>query len=85
MARSTSGRPIRCGSATPAEALRHLPTLVVDDDGAARVATGRTLDGGAMLADVDGPVAVLDAAGGLLAVYEPKGPSLAASVVLAAG
>ena len=70
---------------TPAEALRHLPTLVVDDEGSARVATGRTLDGGETLVKGSSPVAVLDASGALLAVYEPQAGTLSASVVLAAG
>ena len=70
---------------TPAAAMRHLPSLVVDEDGAARVATGRTLDEGGVLSTGSSPVAVLDAAGDLLAVYEPKAGALAASVVLAVG
>jgi len=70
---------------TPAEAMRHLPMLVVDEEGAARVATGRTLDAGAELAAGTDPVAVLDERGVLLAVYEPKAGALAAAVVLAGG
>ena len=70
---------------TPAAAMRHLPSLVVDDEGAARVATGRSLEATSILADGATPVAVLDAEGALLAIYEPKAGALAASVVLAAG
>ena len=70
---------------SPAQALRHLPTVLVDHDGAARVATGRTLEADDDLLATGSPVAVLGPSGELLAVYEPKGGMLAAAVVLAGG
>ena len=66
---------------SPAEAMRGLPSIRVDEDGAARVATGRWLE--APAGCWVGPVAVLGAEGRLLAVYEPGGEDrLLASVVL---
>lgn len=56
---------------SPATALRDLPSVEVDDDGAARVAHG------AKLALGDGsPTAVLDRDGHLLAVYENGKPAV---------
>jgi len=59
----------------------HLPSIVVDDAGAADVACGRALgpSGGA-----PGSVAVLDEGGNLLAVYRNDGERCVADVVLAA-
>ncbi len=70
---------------SPAEALRHLAIHVVDADGAARVATGRSLEADEHLTTSGDPVAILDGSGALLAVYQPKGGMLVASVVLQAG
>jgi tRNA pseudouridine55 synthase len=57
----------------PAAAVRDLPAVTVDDATRAQVCTGRVLDRGALGVEGDGPWAVLDAAGALLAVYEPHG------------
>jgi tRNA pseudouridine55 synthase len=58
---------------SPAVAMRDLPSVAVDDDGARLVSFGRPLP-----ADVapDGRVAVLDASGALVAVYEDRRPSV---------
>jgi tRNA pseudouridine55 synthase len=72
---------------TPAEAMRALTPLVVDAEGAAAVGHGAALPGA--LADGagagDGPFAVLDPDGGLLAVYERRGTVLRAAVVVVGG
>jgi len=71
---------------TPAEAMGGLAQLVVDDEGAARVSHGRTLEPAGVIDLGPGPVAVLGHDGSLLGVYEPDASGrLAASVVLAAG
>ena len=49
---------------------RQLPSCTVSDEQAALVANGRTFTA-AEFGGCDGPLAVLDAAGTLLAVYEP--------------
>ncbi|MCU1357392.1 MAG: truB [Acidimicrobiales bacterium] len=66
------------------EAVRHLDTVVVDDDGAAAVAVGKVLERSALgVPDGDGPWAVLDGAGALLAVYEPfRGTTAKPSLVI---
>jgi tRNA pseudouridine55 synthase len=70
---------------SPAEALRGMATLVVDEGGLARVRTGSTLERSAHT-EGDGPVAVLDEHGALLAVYRPTpAGTLAAEVVLVGG
>lgn len=67
------------------EVVRHLPHLVVDAHLAEAVAVGKVLERAALGADGDGPWAVLDGAGLLLAVYEPfRGTTAKPSVVLAA-
>jgi len=65
------------GLLTPAEALRDLPSVVVDDDGVRAVGFGKVLPFAVLgLADdASGPWAVLDDAGRLLAVYEVYEPS----------
>ncbi len=68
---------------TPAAAMRGLAALVVDAEGAAGVAHGAALPGDLADAAIDGPFAVLDPAGDLLAVYERRGPVLRAAVVVA--
>lgn len=73
----------------PSEALRHLCPVVVDAEGAAHVAVGRTLTRGQWRLSpgaspvADGPVAVLDGSGSLIAVYEVESDTLRPSVVLA--
>ena len=64
----------------PIEAVRAVPTVVVDDDIVPLIANGRVLPG----FDGDGPWALVDGRGGLLAVYEAFGGGEAKpSVVLA--
>jgi tRNA pseudouridine55 synthase len=55
----------------PAEALRGRPRVVVDHEVAAEVAHGKVLDRSRLGAAGDGPWAVVDGNGRLLAVYEP--------------
>ena len=74
----------------PVEALRGRPRVVADDEVAAAVAHGKVLDRARLGAEAhgDGPWPVVDAAGRLLAVYEPydRGDGLTKpSVVLAPG
>lgn len=57
----------------PAEALRDYPAVVAADDVAAAVCHGKVLDAGVLGVDGDGPWAVLDVDGSLLAVYEQHG------------
>jgi tRNA pseudouridine55 synthase len=67
----------------PAEALRGRPQVVVDEATAALVAHGRVLEREALGADGDGPWAVVDGDGRLLAVYEPhRGDTAKPAVVL---
>lgn len=67
----------------PAAAVRHLAPAVVAPEVAAAVATGKVLDLADLGVSGDGPWAVLDAAGTLLAVYEGHGHGRAKpSVVL---
>jgi tRNA pseudouridine55 synthase len=66
-----------------AEALRGRAGVVVDDEVAARVGHGRVLEAAELGVSGDGPWAVLDAAGRLLAVYEPhRGTTVKPGVVL---
>ena len=70
----------------PAEAVRHLPAVVVDAETAATVVHGVVLGREAGPFEGDGPWAVLDGAGALLAVYEARTSDRAKpTVVLAAG
>lgn len=55
---------------SPAEALRDLPRVEVDPETAQAVALGRPLDKEVLGASGEGPWALLDGAGRLLAVYE---------------
>ena len=73
----------------PAEALRGRPRVVVDDEVATLVGTGRVLEadvlGAAHPGPGGGPWAVLDDTGALLAVYVPHhGTTLKPAVVIAA-
>jgi tRNA pseudouridine55 synthase len=62
----------------PAEALRDYAQVTVDDETAARIAHGQALPAFAG----DGPWAVLDGTGGLLAVYEAVAGEARTAVVL---
>ena len=66
------------------EAVRHLDAVIVDEDGAAAVAVGKVLERSVLgVPDGDGPWAVLDGAGALLAVYEPfRGTTAKPSLVI---
>lgn len=71
----------------PAEAVRDLARIVVDDEQARAVGHGSVfpvgvLDAADDVRDSPGPFAVLDASGSLLAVYERRGAGLKPSVVL---
>jgi tRNA pseudouridine55 synthase len=68
----------------PAEALRGRPRVVVDDDMAALVRNGRVFDDDSLGVTGDGPWAVVEADGALLAVYERhRGTTIKPGVVLA--
>ena len=68
----------------PVEALRGRPRVVVDDDVAALVCHGRVLEGDVLGVSADGPWAVVDRGGSLLAVYERhRGTTVKPGVVLA--
>jgi tRNA pseudouridine55 synthase len=72
----------------PAAAVAHLPSVVVDDVGAADVLHGKVLplgDLGLDAAAAGGPWAVLDPSGRLLAVYQPHRPGTAKPAVVLAG
>lgn len=67
-----------------AEGLRDRPRLVVDGELLAAVRVGKVLDRAAMGASGDGPWAVVDDAGALVAVYEAhKGSTVKPAVVVA--
>lgn len=69
---------------SPAEALRDLDRVAVDADTAVLVSRGRPLDRPPLGATGEGPWAVVDATGRLLAVYEPSGMhAMRPAVVLA--
>lgn len=61
----------------PSEAMRDYPSVTVDDATRLDVSFGKVLPAGVLGATGDGPWAVLDHAGELLAVYEPhrSGPA----------
>ena len=67
----------------PAEALRGRPQATVDPVVAAAVAHGKVLDRAVLGVDGDGPWAIVDPAGTLLAVYEPYGERAKPAIVLA--
>jgi len=73
-----AGPPDECDLLPVASAVRALPEVTVDDDVAALVANGRVLDAW----HGDGPWAVFDTAGTLLAVYEPFRGQAKPAVVL---
>jgi tRNA pseudouridine55 synthase len=67
----------------PAEALRGKPKVVVDEVVAGAVAHGKVLERATLGVDGEGPWAVVDGLGNLLAVYEPHGDRAKPAVVLA--
>jgi tRNA pseudouridine55 synthase len=68
----------------PLAAVEHLPAVAVDDEVAALVRTGRRLErAGPTPFPGEGPWAVVDGAGSLLAVYRADGDRARADVVLA--
>jgi tRNA pseudouridine55 synthase len=70
---------------SPAEAMRDLEAVRVDDDVAASVRTGLALDRVPLGAVGEGPWAMLDATGALLAVYEATGTDRIRPLVVVAG
>jgi tRNA pseudouridine55 synthase len=70
---------------SPAEAMRDLEAVRVDDDVAASIRTGLALDRVPLGAVGDGPWAMLDATGALLAVYEATGTDRIRPLVVVAG
>jgi tRNA pseudouridine55 synthase len=70
---------------SPAEAMRDLEAVRVDDDVAASVRTGLALDRVPLGAVGDGPWAMLDATGALLAVYAATGTDRIRPLVVVAG
>jgi tRNA pseudouridine55 synthase len=84
---ATTARPLDQVSVAdvlpPAEALRGRPAVAVDDNVAAAVAHGKVLDRTVLGVDGDGPWAILDVRGNLLAVYEPYDQRAKPAVVLA--
>jgi len=71
--------PDQCTLIPPVDALRDYPKATVDEATAAMVSHGRVLD----RFDGDGPWAVVDASGSLLAVYESFGDVAKPAVVIA--
>ncbi|HEY8218379.1 MAG TPA: tRNA pseudouridine(55) synthase TruB [Acidimicrobiia bacterium] len=67
----------------PLEAVRDLERVDVDAEQARAVRHGATFTGGALAVAGEGPFAVVDPGGELLAVYERRGPGLKPSVVVA--
>ncbi|GIU87320.1 MAG: tRNA pseudouridine synthase B [Acidimicrobiia bacterium] len=69
---------------SPADAMRDLTPVVVDDEVARAVTHGATFPARALLGgdDAPGPFAVLGRDGGLLAVYERRGAGLRPAVVV---
>jgi tRNA pseudouridine55 synthase len=69
----------------PAEALRDYAAVTVDDEVAAAVRHGKVLEADVLGAAGDGPWAVLDADGALLAVYERHRATTVKPAVVVAG
>jgi tRNA pseudouridine55 synthase len=69
---------------TPLDAMRDLERVDVDAEQARAVRHGATFTGSAVAARGDGPFALVDPEGDLLAVYERRGPGLKPTVVVAA-
>jgi hypothetical protein len=70
---------------SPAEALRDMESVRVDDEVAASIRTGLALDRVPLGAAGDGPWAMLDGGGALLAVYEATGSDRIRPAVVVAG
>jgi tRNA pseudouridine55 synthase len=70
---------------SPAEAMRDLDVVRVDAAAAASIRTGLALDRVPLGAVGDGPWAMLDEGGALLAVYEPTGTDRIRPAVVVAG
>jgi tRNA pseudouridine55 synthase len=70
---------------SPAAAMRDLDSVTVEDGVAASIRTGLALDRVPLGAGGDGPWAMLDGAGALLAVYEATGTDRIRPVVVVAG
>jgi tRNA pseudouridine55 synthase len=70
---------------SPSEAMRALPRVVVGGEEARAVCHGVVFAPAALpgACEITGPFAIVDEAGGLLAVYERKGAALRAEVVVA--
>jgi tRNA pseudouridine55 synthase len=69
---------------TPAQGLRDLHRIEVSPDAARRVSHGLPVERGAIGAEGDGPFALVDISGRLIAVYEAgPGERIVAAVVLA--
>ena len=67
---------------TPAAAMRALAVVNVDDESRAAIANGKVFDRQQVPVEGDGPFAMIDTAGNLVAVYERSGERLKPSVVL---
>lgn len=67
---------------TPAAAMRALAVVNVDDEVRAAIANGKVFDRQQVPVEGDGPFAMIDTAGNLVAVYERNGERLKPSVVL---
>ncbi|HET7321447.1 MAG TPA: tRNA pseudouridine(55) synthase TruB, partial [Longimicrobiaceae bacterium] len=63
---------VRDALLTPAQAVSHLPSVVVDEDGEAAIAHGRAVSAAESLA-TEGPLAILSSDGRLLALGERRG------------
>jgi tRNA pseudouridine55 synthase len=68
---------------SPADAMRALERTTVDAESARAVAHGSVFSTGAFAVEGEGPYAVVDEHGALLAVYERRGAGLKPAVVLA--
>lgn len=67
---------------SPAHTLRGMEQVVADEEMVAAIAHGKVLDRAVLTPVGDGPYAMLDAAGDLLAVYERHGTGFKPSVVI---